>query len=101
MFWIFKFKSYYFKDNNYPIDLKFRNGSSFELFVRNPYPITSKVSVTCENLATHPGACAIFSFVENIQKTTLNEWYGRIIVTKKLDYTQKSAFMFMAVASVK
>ncbi|CAF0830739.1 unnamed protein product [Brachionus calyciflorus] len=87
------------EENLFPINLKYKNGSNFELLARNPYPLTNGVNVKCENLPSHPNSCEIFTLAKNELKTNTNEWYGSILALQKLDYVKQSIYMFILVAS--
>lgn len=90
-----------FKDNLYPSYITYSNNSQVEIYVHDPDPSNTDVTVSCEDTMDFPGVCDIFRPSKNVLRSSRNNWYGTIQVLKKLNYLTKSIYQFILVAKVK
>jgi len=88
-----------FKDNLYPADLKYKNGSIIEIHLHDSSPENNEISVRCDENAGFDGnECSFFEFSKNLSKSTSKDWFGTLRVLKKLNYLEKSIYQISAVA---
>ncbi|RNA42470.1 cadherin-87A [Brachionus plicatilis] len=86
------------EQNNYPVNLTYKNGSLYEINARNPYPLNAIVTLSCDQ-TSDSRSCGIFEVVKNEAKSSSNEWFGHILLKKKLDYSIDSIYYFTIIAS--
>jgi hypothetical protein len=93
-----KFINFFFEDNFYPTDLKYKNGSIIEIHVFDPNPTNNEILVKCENATFEGNECGYFEFRKNLTKSTNKNWFGTLRVLKSLNYLEKSIYQIVAVA---
>lgn len=92
--------SYTLKDNSFPVDLKFRNGSLYEIQIHDPDLTNTDLALSCESTVNFPDVCNIFGFTKNVAKSTVADWFGTLRAFKKLNYLDRSIYQLVAVARV-
>lgn len=69
----------------------------YELHARNPYSLNGTVTLFCEESSF----CGMIKLIRDEYKSNQNEWFGHIVLTKKLDYSIEQFLFFTIAASVK
>jgi hypothetical protein len=71
-----------------------------EIYARNPHPMFNQVDVSCVVNEKFPDACETFLLSKDLEKSNIDNWYGRIQVTKSLNYLEQSIYQFYLKAQV-